>query len=93
MGKKKTGPPTPWEIAKPLLERDYLDGTFSYSDPPRVVVLLRDEYQAVKYANFSSNLLAMKKRISEHKNRADVDGWNWQYACYQQLMLRGNNEA
>ena len=52
MGKARNKPPTPWEIAKPLLEKDYLSGEVTNDMHPRDVVKLRDEYTHVKYQNF-----------------------------------------
>ena len=84
MGKKRDGP-TAWEIAKPLLEKDYLDRVFSVDDPPREVVLLRPEYQKVPYNNFRTNLLAMKKRVGTDKDRAirDDAGYVHDVAIYK----------
>jgi hypothetical protein len=73
MPRKKYQPPTAWDIAKPLLEKDYLDGVATDDMPPRDVVKLRDEYKAVKVGNFRSNWLAMKKRVTVNKGRADED--------------------
>ena len=58
-----------WDIAKPLLEKDYLDGAINDEMPPRVVVTLRDEYKNIPINNFRSNFLEMKKRIWKHKGR------------------------
>ena len=73
MGRKKRGPPTPWEIAKPILEKDYLEGRVKDTMFPRDVRMLRPQYMLVKAENFSTNLRAMKKRIGLHKNRSIQD--------------------
>lgn len=72
MGRKK-GPPTPWEIAKPLLEMDYLSGEVTDEMFPRHVRELRTEYKNVPVVNFRTNFRAMKIRIGEHKNRSMRD--------------------
>ena len=73
-GKKAYRPPTPWEIAKPLLEKDYLENRATDDMAPRDVIKLRpEEYGAVKVEHFRSNWAAMKKRIREHKARALED--------------------
>lgn len=70
---KKVKPLTPWEIAKPLLEQDYLAGEITDDMPPRFVVLKRDEFKEVKYENFTRNFNEMKKRIRKHKARSMRD--------------------
>jgi hypothetical protein len=73
MVSRKYKPPTPWDIAKPLLEADYLEGRATDDMFPRDVVKLRWEYSEVNVKNFRSNWLALKKRISTHKARAEED--------------------
>jgi hypothetical protein len=73
MAGKKSKPATPWEIAKPLLEKDYLEGRATADMQPREVIKLRDEYKKVKVENFRSNWKAMKERIQAHKTRATED--------------------
>ena len=73
MAGKKNKSPTPWEIAKPLLEQDYLEGRATADMQPREVIKLRDEYKKVKVENFRSNWKALKERIQAHKTRATED--------------------
>ena len=49
---KKYRPLTPREVAKPLLEKDYLEGRITNDMPPREVRALRPEYEAVKKESF-----------------------------------------
>ena len=69
MAKKKAKAPTPWDIAKPLLEKLYIDNEIDDSMPPREVVKLRKEFEAVKYDRFRDNFNEMKKRIRKHRSR------------------------
>lgn len=64
-------PKTPWDIAKPLLEADYLEGRVTDTMFPRDVVLMRPEFLDVVYKNFRTNFRAMKMRIRGEKKRAD----------------------
>eukprot|EP00980_Cylindrotheca_fusiformis_P020426 scaffold7476_cov68-Cylindrotheca_fusiformis.AAC.3 len=73
MARTKGKAPSAWDIAKPLLEKDYLEGVVTDDMLPRDVIQLREEYKAVKIQNFRSNWNAMKKRIAAHKERANVD--------------------
>jgi hypothetical protein len=73
MAGKKFKSPTPWEIAKPLLEQDFLEGRATADMRPREVIKLRDEYKRVKIENFRSNWKALKERIQAHKTRATED--------------------
>ena len=70
--KKKARPFTPWEIAKPLLEKDYLEGRITDNMMPAQVRELRIEYKKVGN-NFGSNLRRMQKSIREHRSRAFKD--------------------
>lgn len=85
MARKKKAPPTAWEIAKPLLEKDYLDGKATDDMPPSVVVAMRVEYENVPYRNFCPNWLALKKRIKSNKQRAvdDEDALTHDLAFYR----------
>ena len=68
---------TAWEIAKPLLEKDYLSGDATDDMSLQQVIDLRPrEYGAVPRRNFGSNWSALKKRIRNHKDQAFED------ACY-----------
>ena len=71
MGKAKQ--PTPWEIAKPLLEQDYLDGTVSDSMKRGEVHRSRPEHMAVNINNFGTNFRKMKKDFKKLKQRAEED--------------------
>jgi heme oxygenase len=73
MAPRKIKTPTPWDIAKPLLEKDYLEGRVTDHMQPRDVIKLREEYKQVKVENFRSNFNAMKKRIQMHKAQAIED--------------------
>eukprot|EP00957_Ditylum_brightwellii_P202644 15331064-Ditylum_brightwellii.AAC.1 len=79
MAKTKKKPPTAWDIAKPLLEKDFLEGYARANMKPSEVRALCTEYQNVKAANFSNNWRAMKKRIADHKNRAREDASLYQH--------------
>ena len=69
---KKKKPPTPWEIAKPLLEKDYVAGRITDDMKPKWVwENTRVEYRAVKYVNFRNNFRHLKNTIVELKARAD----------------------
>ena len=54
---------TAWEIAKPLLEKDYLDGLVNDEMPRGEVHRFRDEYKKVPINNFGNNWLRMKRSI------------------------------
>ena len=47
MARKKHAPLTPWEIAKPLLEKDYIDRKIQDWMMPAQVKQMRDEYTSV----------------------------------------------
>lgn len=75
----------PWDIARPLVEKDYADGTITKEMKPADVYKMRPEYQAVPYTNFRTNLCAAKKRVDKEKegktaqtdaNNDDTDGAN-----------------
>jgi hypothetical protein len=65
--------PTAWDIAKPLLEGDYVHGRVSGDMPSRDVRALRPEYEAVPLKNFNANWRALKSRVNAHKDRAEED--------------------
>ena len=73
MARKKAAQPTPWELAKPILEKDYLEGTITNLMKPKDVWSMRSEFGKVKYENFRSNFSRMKKTIKAHKERANND--------------------
>jgi len=73
MAKKKYAPPTPWEIAKPLLEEDILTNQATLAMSLREVVLLWQEYKKVEYMNFSSNLWSLHKKLLTMGNYANAD--------------------
>ena len=71
MVKKK--PPTPWEIAKPILRKLYLEGTITDSMKPQDVYAMQPEFVDVEYPNFRNNFANMKRTIRQNKERADID--------------------
>jgi hypothetical protein len=63
-----------WVIAKPILEKDYLEGRATDDMLPREVITLRPEiYGKVKATNFGTNWRAMKKRIGRDRKRSEED--------------------
>jgi hypothetical protein len=74
MAKKKYVPPTPWEIAKPLLKKDILANTQVMAEmPPMKVILLRPEYGQVEYKNFVANLRNLCIMLTGLGNFANAD--------------------
>mmetsp|Transcript_27301 Transcript_27301/g.66240 ORF Transcript_27301/g.66240 Transcript_27301/m.66240 type:complete len:250 (-) Transcript_27301:48-797(-) len=67
--KKKSSGPTAWEIAKPLLQEDYLSGkaTADIMTPDEVIALRKTIYGKVPRSNFLTNWRSLKKRIDEEK--------------------------
>ena len=65
--------PTKWDIAKPLLERDYLLGNVTDTMRRAEVHGHRDEYKAVPINNFGNNWNRMKKKIKDLKRDSDRD--------------------
>ena len=65
--------PTAWEIAKPILERDYLEGRVTESMARKDVHAFRPEFQAVPINNFGNNWNRIKKSAQELKRRAVID--------------------
>ena len=72
-GKKKKEPPTPWEIAKPILTKLYLDGTITDAMKPKDVYALQPEFSEIKYVNFRTNFANLKKSIRKNRERAESD--------------------
>ena len=68
----KTKKQSPWDIAKPFLERDILEGKVTSIMFPRQVKALRQEYQAVG-DGFGQNYRNLQKKIVGLKNRASAD--------------------
>ena len=64
---------TRWEVAKPILKKDYLEGRVTDSTVPKYIYAMKDEFKDVKYENFRSNFSRMKRTIKQHKERASVD--------------------
>ena len=63
-----------WMIAKPILEKHYLEGRTTDDMRPREVIALRPEiYGKVKATNFGSNWCAMKARIGRDRKRSEED--------------------
>ena len=71
---KKKKPPTPWEIARPILEELHLDGTIANSvSVSKDVWPMRPEFMAVKHNNFYNNFRRMKNTVTANKQRAVID--------------------
>ena len=66
-------PPTVWEIAKPLLEKDYLEGRVTDDMKRAFVHQLRDEFKVVPINRFGANWLRMKKTIGSMRQHATRD--------------------
>ena len=66
---KKKAPPTPWEVAKPLLIQDIIDGEITDDMFPRVAKLKRIEYTKVG-KNWGNNYRALQASVRKNKNRA-----------------------
>ena len=64
---------TPWEIAKPILEKLYLDGEITDDMARGSVWRLRQEFMACNINNFGNNWNRMKKSIGGLKKRANDD--------------------
>jgi len=67
---KKPKPPTHWEIAKPLLLKDYLAGDITDAMEPSYVWKLRSAFWNTEYNSFRDNFAAMERSIKKHKERA-----------------------
>ena len=80
MPKKVT---TPWEIAKPILEKMYLDGEVTDAMPRGKVHKIRTEFERVPIGNFGANWLRMKKTIGSMKQWATRDS---QYLEHDKLL-------
>ena len=65
--------PTKWEIAKPLLEQDYLNGVVTDEMARAEVHGKRDEHKAVPIDNFGENWLRMKRATGRMKRDATRD--------------------
>jgi hypothetical protein len=63
----------PWDIAKPILRKQYIEGKITDEMKPKEVWAMQPEFMEVKYENFRSNFARLKKSIKEHKTRADDD--------------------
>ena len=63
-----------WMIAKPILEKHYLEGRTTDDMRPREVIALRPEsYGKVKATNFGSNWRAVKAGIDRDRKRSEED--------------------
>ena len=72
--KKEPKPPTPWEIAKPILKKYYLDGRITDSMKPSAVYRMREEFtNVIPYTNFRNNFRTLKNGIKNHTERANID--------------------
>lgn len=76
---KRTGP-TAWEIAKELLEKDYLAGELTDAMTTDEVIASRPTiYNKVPRTNFVSNWRLLKIRIKGHKERAKKDDERYEH--------------
>ena len=64
---------TPWEIAKPILEKEYLAGRITDQMKPGHVHKLREEFTAVPINNFRNNFNKMKDVYRQYKARANIE--------------------
>lgn len=64
---------TKWEIAKPILEKDYLEGRITDDMRRGFVHKMRKEFEEVPINNFGNNWLRMKKSIGAAKSHAVRD--------------------
>ena len=69
-------PPTPWEIAKPFLEKDILEGRIKDHMFPREVKLLRIQYENCG-KGFGSNYRRLQKTMggNEKRGRDDLNSY------------------
>mmetsp|Transcript_27300 Transcript_27300/g.66238 ORF Transcript_27300/g.66238 Transcript_27300/m.66238 type:complete len:202 (-) Transcript_27300:189-794(-) len=83
--KKKASGPTTWEIAKALLQEDYLSGKATADMAPDEVIALRKTiYGKVPRSNFLTNWRSLKKRIDEEEVilKRDRESWEHDTALY-----------
>ena len=66
-------PATAWEIAKPILSKDYNEGTVTDSMKPKDVWGMRSEFKDVVYENFRSNFSRLKRTTKANQVRATID--------------------
>ena len=64
---------TPWEIAKELLKEDFCAGMLPCTLGPSDVWDLRDEYRAVRYENFRTNLNKLRNKLESQQISAASD--------------------
>jgi hypothetical protein len=64
---------TPWEIAKEILKEDFCAGMLPRTLGPYDVWDLRDEYRAVKYENFRTNLNKLRNKLESQQISAASD--------------------
>ena len=72
MVRKKYAAPTPWEIAKPLLEKDILERRVTDDMMPRFAKLVRPEHGAVG-SSWGSNYRRLQESVRKHRSRAFKD--------------------
>ena len=65
--------PSKWDVAKPLLEKDHLEGIATDEMRRGEVHKLRPEYLAVPINNFGQNWNRMKANIGAMKEHAAGD--------------------
>ena len=70
---KKNKTPTPWEIAKPILEQDYLSGFVTEKMARGKLHKMRPEYEAVPINSFGNNWLRMKETYRNLKARTSIE--------------------
>jgi hypothetical protein len=62
-----------WDIARPILENDYLKGRVTDDMKRGKVHKMRPEYTAVPINNFGTNFNLMKERYRAFKARANIE--------------------
>lgn len=72
-GKKTTKKPKPWDIAKPILRKFYINGIITKDMKPSEVVTIRDEFKAVPYKSFVTNFRTLKISVNLDKERSERD--------------------
>jgi hypothetical protein len=64
---------TPWEVAKEILKQDFCAGMLPGTLGPHDVWEMRDEYQAVEYVKFRTNLNKLRKKLESQQSSAASD--------------------
>ena len=84
IAKKKKA--TPWEIAKPLLEEDYLANQITDTMKPKDIVKLQSEYMDVKYCSFVCNFGNQKHVIQKLQAKAVTTNAVLENDCHLHLL-------